>query len=56
MRFSFYSISAAVVMFPFSKKNRVAMGIEVTDEDLKLFAQTMGLSDDFTEAELDRLA
>ena len=43
-------------MIPYSTKNRVAIGIEIADKDLKLFAQTMGLSEDFTEAELDRLA
>ena len=57
MRFGFFS---SILMIAAATKTKTAMAIGVeepeTDEDLKWFAQLMGLGDDFNEEKLMELA
>ena len=57
MRFGLFASS--LVLIASLTKNKIAMGLEVTesdDEDLKWFAQLMGLGEDFNEEKLMELA
>ena len=59
MRFGFYSsvsLSTVVIMSPtMLSKKAFGISMEAEDEDLKLFAQTMGLTD-FSDDQLLKLA